>query len=265
MIGVLGKMSSPEARLRPDHPPEMHHAVAADGTPIAFDLYPSSGRTGVLIVPGFWRTRRYATLQSIATRIASEMAPCAVMDLRGHGDSGGTFEFDRFEHLDVIAVSRMLLDVASLDGLLLLGLSSGGAIAISTAALHRGMGISALLLVSPVGEFTRVIPRLNPFTFHRHLSFGEAIKKPRFRWPGDDRRCPLDDARGLTLPICLIHARNDWLVSHHHSEAIAQRAGNAALHILDVPGRYHADRLFDVAAETTWAIVREFIGRFTGQ
>jgi pimeloyl-ACP methyl ester carboxylesterase len=106
-----------------------------------------------------------------------------------------------------------------------------------------------------------VFPRPNPFTIHHHISIGQAFARPRFRWPGEDRLSSLDDVATLDLPICLIHARHDWLVSHRHAEAIARRASGAELHVLNVPGRYHADRLFDVAGDQLWPIVDEFVSR----
>lgn len=245
--------------------PSGRRTTSADGTEIAFDLYPAAGTTGVLIIPGFWRNRRYPALQAIASSIARRLAPCAVLDVRGHGDSGGTFEFNRLEHLDVAAVARDFAEESGLDRVVLLGFSAGGAIAISTAARNRDLRIGGLLLVSPVADFRRVIPRPNPFTIHRHLSIGQAFAHPRFRWPGNERLSPLDDVATLALPICLIHARHDWLVSHRHAEAIARRASSAELHVMNVPGRYHADRLFDVAGDQLWPIVDEFVRRLAAR
>lgn len=185
------------------------------------------------------------------------------MDCRGHGESGGVFEFDRHEHHDVAAVARALLEETGAERLVLLGLSAGGAIAISAAARHRELPVAGLVLISPVSDFRRVIPRPNPFTIHRHLSLGEAVKTPRFRWAGDDRLSPLADIREIAAPLCLIHARNDWLVSHGHSEALHRNAGDAELHILEIPGRYHADKLFSVAPELLWPLLESFIRRFS--
>src|SRR5512133_2028652 len=234
-------MSSQSEEQAPGEGPSSRRVISADGTEIAFDLYPAPGTTGLLVIPGFWRSRRYPALRAIAASIARRLAPCAVLDLRGHGDSGGTFEFNRLEHLDVAAVARRFAEESALQSVVLLGFSAGGAIAISTAARNHNLRIAGLLLVSPVADFRRVIPRPNPFMIHHHISIGQAFARPRFRWPGEERLSPLDDVATLDLPICLIHARHDWLVSHRHSEAIARRASSAELHVLNVPGRYHAD------------------------
>lgn len=238
--------------------------TSVDGTTLVFDLYPASGGTAVLMVPGFWRTRQHPVLREVARRIAERFGPCAVMDCRGHGESGGVFEFDRHEHHDVAAVARTLLEETGAGSVILLGLSAGGAIAISAAARHPDLPIAGLALISSVCDFRRVIPRPNPFTIHRHLSLGEAMKTPRFRWPGNDRSSPADDIRAIVAPICLIHTRNDWLVSHHHAEALHRAAPDAELHILDIPGRYHADKLFSVAPELVWPLLERFLRRVGG-
>jgi len=244
--------------------PSSLRIASEDGTEIALDLYPSAGTTGILIVPGFWRTRSYPAITEIARSIARRLAPCAVLDLRGHGESGGTFEFNTLEHSDVAAVARCFAERGKLERIVLLGFSAGGAVAISTAARDRDLPIAGLILVSSVAEFLQVIPRPNPFTILRHVSLGQALARPRFRWPRERRLSPLEDAGTLSLPVCLIHARNDWLVSHRHAEAIAGQVPNAELHILNVPGRYHADKLFEVAGPQVWPIIDDFVRRITG-
>lgn len=242
--------------------PAERRAVSADGTDLAFDLYRREDTSlAVVVVPGFWRTRKYQTLQEIAGRIAQNTATCVVMDCRGHGQSGGLFEFNRNEHEDVAAVIRSLIEETGAERIVLLGLSAGGAIAISTAARHRELPVAGVVLVSPVSDFIHVVPLPNPFTIHRHLSLGQAVRPPRFRWPGGLRLPVIEDAASVPVPICLIHARNDWLVSHRHSETLHRHAPESELHVLGIRGRYHADKLFDVAPGLVWPIVDEFVRR----
>jgi pimeloyl-ACP methyl ester carboxylesterase len=245
-------------------PGEARQTDAPDGAHIAFDLYPNPGRTAVVVIPGFWRTRRYPAIVAVAGRIARHLAPCAVIDLRGHGDSEGTFQFNLHEHEDAAAVGRAVMRETEADQLVLLGFSAGGAIAISTAARHEELRVAGLVLVSPVCDFRRVIPRPNPFLMHRHLSMAQAVRSPRFRWPGSARLSPLEDVERIAAPLCLIHARNDWLVGHKHSESLARRARRAELHSLPIRGRYHADKLFDVAPATVWPIVEGFVRSVIG-
>ncbi len=221
-----------------------------DGTEIHYDLYDAPSRAAVLVVPGFWRDRRHPSMVQLANSLNELGYLVAILDLRGHGDSGGTYGFNYNEHYDVAAVADDLLRHSrSVASITLVGLSYGGAIAISTAARHE-LPIASLLLISPVADRAMVTPRLNPFTMHRHIAFSQALKRPRFEWRV--RRSPsfraLDDITSVSSPVCLIHVKNDWLVDHRHSIALYEN---------------HADRIFRVASAQVDPIVREFLERYT--
>jgi pimeloyl-ACP methyl ester carboxylesterase len=191
----------------------------------------------------------------------------AVCDLRGHGESRGTFGFNLHEHHDVAAIIDDLVRRDPVDRVVLLGLSYGGAIAISTAARHD-LPISALILVSAVAGFDMLAPRLNPFTIHRHIAWKLAFKRPRFAWRW--RRTPklraVDDVGNVRVPICLIHVKNDWLVGHRHSVALYEHANEPKeLHVMDIEGNYHADRLLSVARTEVEEIVTSFLRRHSPQ
>src|SRR5436853_7501109 len=79
-----------------------------DGTEIYYDLYEQPSRSCALIIPGFWRSRRHESMVGLAAQIARLGYRTAVMDSRGHGESGGTYGFNRHEHHDTAAVGRDL-------------------------------------------------------------------------------------------------------------------------------------------------------------
>jgi pimeloyl-ACP methyl ester carboxylesterase len=236
-----------------------------DETPIAYDLYERASRSLVLVVPGFWRDRRHPSMQTLAATLNDLGYAAAVIDPRGHGDSGGTYGFNRHEHHDVAAVARDLLQRLPIDAITIVALSYGAAIAISTAARHT-LPIASLLLVSPVAEFSMIAPRINPFTIHRHIALSQALKKPRFDW-----RCKwspkleaVNDVRDVHVPICLVHVKNDWLIGHRHSVALYEAANEPKeLHVIDIPGNYHADRIFSVAASDIDPVFVDFLRRYT--
>jgi hypothetical protein len=61
-----------------------------------------------------------------------------------------------------------------------------------------------------------------------------------------------------------VHVKNDWLIAHQHSVALFEKAHEPKqLHIIDVEGNYHADRIFSMAAERVSPIVRDFLVRYT--
>lgn len=247
------------------HPraPEHLQIPSFDGTVIHYDVYDAPSETTILVVPGFWRDRRHESMVHLARFLADEGYRTAVADVRGHGDSGGTYGFNLHEHHDVAAVAHDLLRLGTTSSLALVGLSYGGAIAISTTARHE-LPIAALLLVSPVADFEMIVPKINPLTMHRHIALSQALRAPRFAWSirKSAKLRALDDVRDVHVPLCLIHVKNDWLIGHRHSVALYEAAHEPKeLHLLEIEGNYHADRIFNVASDSVEPIVREFLGR----
>ncbi|HEX2833652.1 MAG TPA: alpha/beta fold hydrolase [Thermoanaerobaculia bacterium] len=237
-----------------------------DGTLIHYDVYDAPSPSAVLVVPGFWRDRRHPSMVRLAQFLVDAGYRAVVIDVRGHGESEGTYGFNQFEHHDVFAVAKDLLQKnRTISTLTMLGFSYGGAIAISTVARHE-LPVTSLLLISSVADFSLITPRLNPFTLHRHIAFSQALKRPRFVW--NMRRSPklsaLEDVRNVHVPICLIHVKNDWLIDHRNSVELYEAAHEPKeLHLLDIEGNYHADRIFNVAQNSIEPIVRDFLARHT--
>ena len=237
-----------------------------DDTPIHYDVYDAETDRTVVVVPGFWRDRSHPSMQRLAEYLRSHGYRVVMIDVRGHGDSGGRYGFDRFEYRDVEAVLRDIFEERPSSRVALVGLSMGGAIAISAAA-ECGMRIESLLLISSVAEFGSIRPRLNPLHFRRHLAVAQALKRPRFEWRFvlTEKRNALDDIRKVHVPLCLIHVEDDWLIGHRHSLRLYEAAAEPKeLHILDVPGNYHADRIFSVAAERVEPLVEGFLRKTLG-
>jgi pimeloyl-ACP methyl ester carboxylesterase len=236
-----------------------------DGTQIAYDLYDRSSRALVLVIPGFWRDRRHPSMLTLASHLMELGYRVAVTDPRGHGDSEGTYGFNLFEHYDTAAVAEDLLRRLPIESITIVALSYGASVAISTAARHD-LPIASLLLISAVADFSKIAPRINPFRLHRHIAFSQALKTPRFNW--QFRRSPklqaIDDVRDVHTPICLVHVKNDWLIGHHHSLALYEAANEPKeLHVIDIPGNYHADRIFSVAASEIDPLFADFLRRYT--
>lgn len=246
--------------------PDHRTVVSFDGAVIHYDVYDAACSSAVLVVPGFWRDRRHPSMIRLAQFLNTQGYRAAVIDVRGHGDSDGTYGFNLHEHQDVAAVARHLLnECRAISTVTVIGFSYGGAIAVSAVARHD-LPISSLLLISPVADFKMIAPRLNPFTIHRHIAFSQALKRPRFSWT--IRRAAklraLDDIGNVRVPVCFIHVKNDWLIGHRHSVALYESANEPKeLHLLDIEGNYHADRIFNVASESIEPIVRDFLTRNT--
>jgi alpha-beta hydrolase superfamily lysophospholipase len=239
--------------------------VSFDGVTIHYDWYAAGSRGIALVIPGFWRDRSYPSMPRLASLLNGLGYSAAIIDVRGHGDSGGTYGFNRDEHRDVAAVARDLLARTPAECLTLVGFSVGAAIAISTAARHD-LPIASLLLISPVADFRHVIPRINPLTLHRHIALRQALKRPRFDWlfPRARRIRAIDDIPRVSVPVSFIHVKNDWLVDHSHSVRLYESANEPReLHIIDIPGNYHADRIFSQAGGEIEPLVSDFLQRYT--
>jgi pimeloyl-ACP methyl ester carboxylesterase len=247
--------------------PSAETVTSFDGTMIHYDVYDAASDSAVIVVPGFWRDRRHPSMIRLAHFLNDDGYRAAVIDVRGHGDSGGAYGFNVHEHHDVAAVAEDLLAKnTAISKLTLIGFSYGASIAISTVARHA-LPVSSLLLVSAVADFRMISPRINPFTIHRHVAFfSQALKRPRISWSirKAEKLRAVDDIRDVHVPACLIHVKNDWLIGHRHSVALYEAANEPKeLHLLDIEGNYHADRIFNVASESIEPIVREFLARHT--
>lgn len=258
----MSSLSVAQSDRQPDH----RTVVSFDGTTIHYDVYDAPCSSAVLIVPGFWRTRRHQSMIDLARSINGMGFRVAVIDVRGHGDSEGTYGFNLHEHHDVAAVAKDLLACsATISSLTMIGFSYGGAIAIAAAA-RDDLPVSSLLLISPVADFEMIAPRLNPFTIHRHIAWSQALRRPRFTWRVRKaaKLRALDDIDKITVPVCFIHVKNDWLIGHRHSVALYETANEPKeLHVLDIEGNYHADRIFNVASDSVEPIIRSFLERHT--
>lgn len=244
--------------------PEEYFVDAPDSTRIAYDAHPGTSHSVVLVVPGFWRTKRHPAMVELARFLEGLGYRPFVMDPRGHGRSRGVFGFNATEHADVAAVAVDIVARFSARSIVLVGLSAGGAISVTAAARHD-LPLAAMVLISPVGDFTRVTPAQSPFRLRGHIDLKLALTPPRFRWlRGRKSRIRAREEIGkVTTPICLIHVKNDWLVPHENSEMLFAAANEPKeLHILDVEGRYHADRIFSMAGETARAVIDTFLRRY---
>lgn len=263
ILSAMEMMSSGRPLGVPE--PETHQVVSFDGASIHYDLYDAPSRSAVLVVPGFWRERRHPSMVGLASLLHGLGYRTAVCDLRGHGESGGTFGFNLNEHHDVAAVVNDLTRKTPVESVTLVGLSYGGAIAISTAARHQ-LPLRSLVLISPVADFGMLAPRINPFTIHRHIAFRLAFRRPRFPWRimRSPKLRAIDDVQNVHVPICLIHVKNDWLVDHSHSVALYERANEPKeLHVIEIEGNYHADRIFSDAEGAVEPILIDFLERYS--
>jgi len=124
---------------------------ARDGTPLAVRVYPSEAKVAVLAIHGSSGEGSY--YHPLARRLAADgRASVYVLDLRGHGESGGRRgDVDYIGQLeddvaDVLAAMRQRHPGAKL---VLAGHSAGGGLAVRYAGRTRSAGVDGYILLAP--------------------------------------------------------------------------------------------------------------------
>lgn len=169
------------------------------------------------------------------------------IDLRGHGQSGGTFTSAGFyERDDLCQVIDQLQTTreGQTQQIVLFGVSLGAAVAAGVAAMRED--IAAVVLESPYGHFVSAA-----------AAHGRAMGMPLVRlqplvgrlagWmigADFDAVAPIRLIRDITCPILLIHSADDTLVDPADVVALRQAieqhsAGGGASRFWEVPGAWH--------------------------
>jgi pimeloyl-ACP methyl ester carboxylesterase len=191
---------------------------------------PTAGSRGtVVLLHGYLQDKRYVTPWAI--RLAQEGFRCAVVDLRGHGDSTGEHvSFGAFEAGDVSAVlddlGRRGWDVSHVG---VLGVSYGASVALLVAG--RDPRVQAVVAFEPFSDARTAIPELMRAAFPREArgisdaQFAAAHLKlagiAGFDWGDADVAAALGRTRA---PVLLLHGEADAWLSPDHSRALAALA-----------------------------------------
>jgi pimeloyl-ACP methyl ester carboxylesterase len=183
----------------------------------------------IVIIHGYLTDKRF--LVPWAVRLAQAGYRCALVDLRGHGESTGKhIGFGAFEAHDVSAVIDDLAargwDVSHVG---LLGVSYGASVALLTAG--RDARISRVVAFEPFSSAEKAVPELMRAVFTKEskgisdAQFAAAhIKEARiagFDWADADIPAALARTRA---PVLFLHGAADHWLSPDHSRALAKVA-----------------------------------------
>ena len=190
---------------------------------------PLAPKGTVVLLHGYLQDKRFVT--PWAVRLAQEGFRCALVDLRGHGQSTGShISFGAFEAGDVSAVIDDLAargwDVSRVG---LLGVSYGASVALLAAG--RDPRVSAVVAFEPFSSAERAVPELMRAVFAsqaRGISdqhFADAhLKQARiagFDWKDADIPAALARSRA---PVLFLHGEADTWLSPEHSRLLATHA-----------------------------------------
>jgi pimeloyl-ACP methyl ester carboxylesterase len=197
----------------------------------------SSNKGTIVLLHGYLQDKRFVT--PWALRLAEAGFRCALIDLRGHGDSSGRhITFGALEARDVTAVIDDLAargwDVARVG---VFGVSYGASVALLSAG--RDPRVRAVVAFEPFASAERAVPELMRGAFAaqaRGISdrqFAAAhVKQARiagFDWSEADVPAALGRS---TAPVLLLHGESDsWLSPAHSRELIRHAPQGSRLEI----------------------------------
>ncbi len=226
----------------------LHRRVrTTDRVSIAYTWWRSGCPELVLLAPGFWRTRLARENLFLANYFVRRGYDVAVLDFRGHGDSGGAYTLGACEALDFAAVAHQLAgDGRPYARFAVLGLSMGGSIAADALAGHPELPCRALAMISSPADVASLRPRPWKAGALRQISLRNAVRAPRLSARGMfGRKLKAAEAvASLTMPKLIVSAEGDWLVDPSHARLLARAAAPPVdLVHLETPGSLHADAL----------------------
>ncbi|HET9862567.1 MAG TPA: alpha/beta hydrolase [Steroidobacteraceae bacterium] len=195
----------------------------------AAEVKPMAARGTIVLLHGYLQDRRFVV--PWAVKLAEHGFRCAVLDLRGHGESTGRhISFGAFEARDLRQVIDDLghrgWDVSKVG---LMGMSYGASIALLAAG--EDARIAAVVALEPFSSAERAVPELMRGAFPaqaRGISdaqFAAAhVKEARiagFEWTQADIFAALARTRA---PVLFVHGDKDTWLSPDHSRTLARRA-----------------------------------------
>ena len=257
-------------------PPAVHLALsAADGTPLHAVRLPGPRRAALsdgtdgsegagppcsfVLVHGLANSSRTPGIHRFAHLLAAA-APVVVLDLRGHGASGGRCSYCVHEPLDVAAAVAAARAAAPQLPVVTIGTSLGG----SAVLLHAGGlgGVAGAIGVSPAG-WSGADDR--PGSARAQLVAGSALARVGLRLLTGTRLPDTCAAVPHAEPVVariapaftlVVHDRDDHYLGPEHAEAI-ERWARPPVERWELPGTGHGTELLDAAlAERIVAHVR---------
>ena len=232
---------------RHSHTVSHRRARTEDGIPIAFTWWRRPSRELLLIAPGFWRVRLARENLYLANHFLRRGYDVAVLDFRGHGDSGGRYTFGASEAFDLKAIVDAIVGTeGGYSRFSVLGLSLGGSIAADALARWPELPARALAMISSPAQLHALRPRPWKPGAVRQVRLRHALRMPRLAGRQLFKTKPhaAEAVSRITIPKLIVTSEGDWLVDPSHGRLLAEAAAPPVDYVhLDLPGSLHADAL----------------------
>jgi pimeloyl-ACP methyl ester carboxylesterase len=241
--------------------------TASDGTSISAGHLPHDGDLCLVVAHGFtgqWRSERVERV----IRVLSESAGVVVLDMRGHGESGGLTTIGHKEIQDVSAAVSWARELGYRH-VITVGFSMGGAVVLRQAAFPQGESdrVDAVIAVSAPAYWyyrgTKIMRRMHKVVASR---VGRSFMRTRGTridsqgWPDPMPEAPVEAiARYPHLPVLIVHGDVDRYFPLEHPRALnaaALESGNESVELWEIPGFGHAESAIDAETLTrigAWA------------
>ena len=208
-----------------------------DGVSIAYSLWRRPSRELLILAPGFWRVRLARENLVLAGHFLRRGYDVALLDFRGHGESGGAYTLGGLEREDLRAVARELAGAdGPYDRFAVVGLSLGGSIAADALAGPADLPCRALVLISSPADILSVRPRPWRTGALRQVHLRQAARPPRMTAPHVSGRDRTLEAISLLTTQADHHRRGGLARGPSMAEAAKRRPARRARH-LDLPAR----------------------------
>lgn len=248
---------------------------SADGTPLRGVRLAGPEGCGATIVlaHGFANWHRHPKIHEFALQLA-EQVNVVLVDLRGHGLSGGTSTLGALEYLDVGAACQFVPDD---DALILLGTSMGSAACVIYAgrAAHGDGGRPADAVIAVSGpawwsgrDAAKGVGRVLELAASPFLRTAmRALMRVRIDGVKKEGRIDPVSVVGeiAPAPVIIVHDRADWYFGVDQAEAMLSAAGPTAKLWWRKGG--HATDLFnkELCAQILHQVVRPVVAARRGE
>lgn len=194
-----------------------------DKTKIAINHLKKDGRDTVLIIcHGFAMSKDSKPFLDLSNDLF-ELYDIIAMDQRGHGDSGGIFNFSSKEHEDIKAVVEYAK--GNYKHIYLMGFSLGAASCIIEVAKNKN--VNGLITISAPISFDKIENRF----LHKDALIpgikksGNHTLKMRLGNMFAKKEHPIDVIDKISpIPILLIQGEKDPIIFKHHAETLYKKA-----------------------------------------
>jgi len=247
--------------------------TASDGTAISAGHLPHDGDLCLVVAHGFTGQWRSARVEKVI-RVLAESAGVIVLDMRGHGESGGVTTIGHKEIQDVSAAVAWARELGYRH-VITVGFSMGGAVVLRQAAFPQGENdrVDAVIAVSSPAFWyyrgTKIMRRMHQVVASR---IGRSFMRSRGTridsqgWPDPLPEAPVEAiALYPQLPVLLVHGDVDRYFPLEHPRSLhaaAVASGNRGVELWEIEGFGHAESAIDdetLERIATWA--REQISR----